>query len=72
MKLGKWLLLCIVFALLAPVHSSAQDNGIIIAVRDDARPFVWRNEHTRAYTGFFYDICSLAVQKAGYIATQFV
>nr|WP_250814019.1 transporter substrate-binding domain-containing protein [Neorhizobium tomejilense] len=35
-------------------------------MRDDARPFVWKDVYTYEYRGFFWDICSLAVQKAGY------
>ncbi|QND34673.1 amino acid ABC transporter substrate-binding protein (plasmid) [Sinorhizobium meliloti] len=39
---------------------------LTVGVRDDARPFIWRDPATKDYLGFFWDICTEAVQRAGY------
>jgi ABC-type amino acid transport substrate-binding protein len=60
-------ILIVVILLSIPFTQSvvhAQD--IVIAAREDAGPFVFRDAKTNAYRGFFWDICTLAVQRAGY------
>lgn len=47
---------------LAPERASE----IKMAVRIDARPFIWKNKATGQYLGFFWDICTEAVHRAGY------
>ncbi|MEM9630758.1 MAG: transporter substrate-binding domain-containing protein [Pseudomonadota bacterium] len=44
----------------------AQTETIKMAVRSDARPFIWKNDASGMYLGFFWDICTNAVQRAGY------
>lgn len=63
-----------VVAALVPAHvlsytarAETLDSGEIrIGVREDARPFIWRDQDTKGYLGFFWDICTEAVQRAGY------
>ncbi|WP_372574430.1 transporter substrate-binding domain-containing protein [Ruegeria jejuensis] len=65
------ILLMAVFAAVFPQLSSSQvkatSGPVTIGVRTDAPPFVWRNDQTGSYVGFFYDICTLAVKRAGYM-----
>ncbi|TCA64072.1 transporter substrate-binding domain-containing protein [Rhizobium leguminosarum bv. viciae] len=60
------LFVLVLIASFFPFQPFAQAADVVIAVRDDARPFVWKDAYTNDYRGFFWDICSLAVQKAGY------
>jgi hypothetical protein len=53
-------------ALAAEASGAEGDTEIIIAVRRDARPFIWKDRDTGQYLGFFWDICTEAVQRAGY------
>ncbi|WP_105386391.1 substrate-binding periplasmic protein [Neorhizobium alkalisoli] len=41
-------------------------DQISVGVRDDARPFIWRDPATNDYLGFYWDICASAVERAGY------
>jgi ABC-type amino acid transport substrate-binding protein len=43
-----------------------QATEITIAVRMDARPFIWKDPNTNEYLGFFWDICTEAVNRADY------
>lgn len=65
------ILILVLFATIVwPVSASASDPEITIAVREDARPFIWvtedREEGTKHYEGFFWRICAEAVRRAGY------
>ncbi|MCO5963710.1 transporter substrate-binding domain-containing protein [Sinorhizobium meliloti] len=52
---------------LADVSSATQRaEEVTIGVRDDARPFIWWDPDTKEYLGFFWDVCTEAVQRAGY------
>ncbi|WP_299817616.1 transporter substrate-binding domain-containing protein [uncultured Roseibium sp.] len=42
------------------------EETVRIAARDDARPFIWKDAETGHYLGFFWDICTEAVQRAGF------
>ncbi|UVC19301.1 transporter substrate-binding domain-containing protein [Mesorhizobium onobrychidis] len=44
----------------------AQKPDVVIGARIDARPFVWRNPATKAYSGFLLDICTKSVVRAGF------
>lgn len=50
--------------------ASASDPEITIAVRKDARPFIWvtkdTEKGTESYEGFFWHICAKAVDRARY------
>ena len=37
-----------------------------MGVRIDARPFIWWSDQTEEYSGFFWDICTKAVERANY------
>jgi len=39
---------------------------ITMAVREDAKPFVWKDKNTGQYVGFFWDICTEAVSRSGF------
>jgi hypothetical protein len=55
-----------------PVGLSAQTSVIgekrtvTIGARIDGRPFIWQDSRTKKYLGFFWDICTEAVTRAGY------
>lgn len=58
--------------ILTPLAALAQTEGhedILIGVRVDTPPFVSVDTNSGAYVGYFYDICTTAVTRAGY---QFV
>ncbi|MGO8047890.1 substrate-binding periplasmic protein [Rhizobium johnstonii] len=40
--------------------------GLTVAVRNDARPFIWKDEDTNQYLGFFWDVCRMAIERAGF------
>jgi len=63
-----FVLLATVIAFALPSRSRAAD--IFIAARDDVRPFIWMDQSTRNYRGFFWDICNIAVIRAGYVPVQ--
>jgi ABC-type amino acid transport substrate-binding protein len=46
--------------------AQVQGESIKMAVRSDARPFIWKNAASGMYLGFFWDICTKAVQRAGH------
>lgn len=53
--------------LASPIASAADaEKQILIGVRDDAPPFVWTEAATGNHLGFFWDICTKAVERAGY------
>ncbi len=64
----------LVFAALLPAHAltyAARADTIgseeaTVGVRNDARPFIWQDKNTNGYNGLFWDICTEAVQRAGY------
>ena len=39
---------------------------VVIGVRKDTPPFIWEDEDTGTYIGFLWDVCTEAVQRAGY------
>jgi len=43
---------------------SQRIEGVTVAVRNDARPFIWKDEDTNQYLGFFWDVCRMAIQRA--------
>lgn len=49
-----------------PASTQTERRLVTIAVRVDARPFVWKDSATGQYLGFFWDICTDAVVRAGY------
>lgn len=50
-----------------PLPAAPPDAADVrIAVRVDARPFIWRDAVSGEYLGFFWDICTEGVQRAGY------
>lgn len=67
-------LIMLVFAaiLAVPAGLSAQPSGmtekqtITVGARVDARPFIWQDKSNQEYIGFFWDICTEAVTRAGY------
>ncbi|NRP74953.1 hypothetical protein ILFOPFJJ_05876 [Ensifer psoraleae] len=64
----------LVLAALLPAHALTSaahadtigGEEITVGVRSDARPFIWQDQNTKGYNGFFWDICTEAVQRAGY------
>lgn len=59
--------------ILAPVQvpaAPADADRVVIAVRVDARPFIWKDAGTGQYLGFLWDICTEAVQRAGYTFSE--
>jgi hypothetical protein len=46
------------------------DTDIRIGVRVDTPPFVSIDPDSRAFVGYFYDVCTTAVTRAGYQFTQ--
>ncbi|MCA1408516.1 transporter substrate-binding domain-containing protein [Ensifer sp. IC3342] len=64
----------LVLAALIPAHALTDaaradtigGEEITVGVRSDARPFIWQDRNTNGYNGFFWDICTEAVQRAGY------
>ncbi|MBY5898039.1 transporter substrate-binding domain-containing protein [Rhizobium leguminosarum] len=46
--------------------SAPAEEVVDVGVRGDARPFVWYDGNSMQYLGFFWDICSEAVHRAGY------
>lgn len=65
---------CAALALLlsAPPNRAAppQAERVVMGVRVDARPFIWRDGGTGHYLGFLWDVCTDAVQRAGYGVTE--
>lgn len=57
-------ILALVLAGLAP--APAVSETVRIGARVDARPFIWKDAGTGNYLGFLWDICTEAVQRAGY------
>lgn len=51
-------------ALAVPAPTNAEE--VRIGARDDTKPFIWRDVETGNYLGFLWDICTEAVQRAGY------
>lgn len=55
-----------------PVGLSAQtspygeERTVTIGARVDGRPFIWQDNKTKKFLGFFWDICTEAVTRAGY------
>ncbi|WP_324753198.1 substrate-binding periplasmic protein [Roseovarius sp. Pro17] len=58
--------------LVLPTGLSAQTaqvgerSTVMIGARIDGRPFIWQDAVTKEYLGFFWDICTDAVTRAGY------
>lgn len=48
----------------------ADAERVVIGVRVDARPFIWKDAGTGQYLGFLWDICTEAVQRAGYTFSE--
>jgi len=68
----KPLLIALIAATVTLPHVSqsqvkATSGPVTIGVRTDAMPFVWQDTRTKSYVGFFYDICTVAVKRAGYM-----
>ncbi|CTQ60556.1 transporter substrate-binding domain-containing protein [Roseibium album] len=67
----RWLIslgLILVQALVAASTGSAEENDkpVKMAVRTDTRPFIWMNKDSGEYLGFYWDICTEAIHRAGY------
>lgn len=67
----KWMLLSAIVllqALTAGLSSEAaeKDTPIKMAVRTDTRPFIWKNNDSGEFLGFYWDICTEAIHRAGY------
>ncbi|MEP1610635.1 MAG: hypothetical protein ABJL72_01815 [Roseobacter sp.] len=44
-----------------------QRATITMGVRQDVPPFVWRDEESEEFSGFFWDICTAALARSGYM-----
>jgi hypothetical protein len=53
-------------ALALALPASANAEEVRIGARDDTKPFIWRDAETGNYLGFLWDVCTEAVQRAGY------
>jgi len=67
----KWLLpLCLAFvnAFASTSLAIADEHAapIKMAVRTDTRPFIWMNNASGEFLGFYWDICTEAIYRAGY------
>lgn len=62
--------LCLVFvnACLATGTALADEHAapVKMAVRTDTRPFIWMNSASGEFLGFYWDICTEAIYRAGY------
>ena len=48
-------------------HAEEPGEAVLIGMREDAMPFVWRERAAReTYRGFLYDMCTDATTRAGY------
>ncbi|MDW3223356.1 MAG: transporter substrate-binding domain-containing protein [Paracoccaceae bacterium] len=62
--------LIVAFAMLMPFTPSFAKDQVSIGVRVDTPPFVSIDTNSGAYVGYFYDICTEAVTRAGYQFTE--
>lgn len=67
----KWMIcLSLVFmqAFAVTWTASADEHAapIKMAVRTDTRPFIWKNTASDEFLGFYWDICTEAIYRAGY------
>lgn len=47
-------------------QTPAAEVNVKLGVRTDTRPFIWKDEDSGEYLGFFWDICTEAIHRAGY------
>lgn len=60
------LLICLLLLTAGSTGLTSAEPVVRIAARSDTRPFIWRDPQTSHYLGFFWDICTEAVQRTGY------
>lgn len=48
------------------VHADEHAAPVKMAVRTDTRPFIWKNTASDEFLGFYWDICTEAIYRAGY------
>lgn len=64
MRLIAWLILLLCLPVLAVGQET--DRTVRVGVRTDVPPFIWKDEASQHFRGFFWDICTTALGRAGY------
>ena len=63
----RWLAALLMLCLPAVTAAQEPDRILRMGVRTDVPPFIWKDSDSQHFRGFFWDICTTALARAGYV-----